>query len=465
MRSLVISSALLVAISGTGARTAGLPQTPPLALFFEAGGTDGRAAQIAMAALGRAWKDGYAAMIIDMARVLPPRMVDGKSQAHPVRVRLLRFLEQQTGQRFGDDLDRWRDWIWNRPYSPHPDYAAFKAEVYRRIDPQMTRFFTPPNATIRLDEIDWGGVKVNGIPPLDQPRSIAASAAGYLQDSHVVFGVVINGQARAYPKRILAWHEMARDRLGGVDITVVYCTLCGTVIPYNSVVGGTLRTFGTSGLLFRANKLMFDRESMSLWSTLDGHPVVGTLAGQPLTLEAFPVVTTTWGEWKTQHPTSTVLSLNTGYDRDYAEGVAYRDYFETDRLMFRVPRTDSRLKNKDEVLGVLLPAVGGGRQPLAFSVDFLMNHRIHHETAEQRSLVVLTSASGANRVYDAGPVRIRDWVDTTTVSDQSGRRWRVTEEALVPVGADPADPRPRVPAFRAFWFGWFAQFPETLLVK
>jgi hypothetical protein len=258
---------------------------------------------------------------------------------------------------------------------------------------------------------------------------------------------------------------MALDRLGGVELTVVYCTLCGTVIPYNSVVGGTKRTFGTSGLLYRANKLMFDRETMSLWSTLEGGPVVGTLAGQPLRLEAFPVVTTTWKEWKTQHPDTTVLSLETGYDRDYGEGVAYRDYFDTDQLMFRVPRTDPRLNNKDEILGVLLPAIGGGRQALAFSVDFLTRKRIHHEVAEGRSLVVVTSVQGANRVYDAGPVQLSGWTDDQTLRDDGGRRWRVTEEALQPADPKQRAPLPRVTAFRAFWFGWFAQFPETLLVK
>ena len=53
-----------------------------------------------------------------------------------------------------------------------------------------------------------------------------------------------NGEARAYPQRILAWHEMALDRLGGTELATVYCTLCGTVIPYKAEVGGVHRTFG-----------------------------------------------------------------------------------------------------------------------------------------------------------------------------------------------------------------------------
>jgi len=451
--------ALLVAIATT---QVGPPQ---MTRFLEAGGSDSAVAEEALRDIAGRWRDGYAAMFIDMARLLAPRRVNDELIPNPVRTRLIRFLERQTGQRFGDDLGQWREWIWSRPADPHPDYAAFKAAVYARIDPQMRRFFDTPTSTIRLDEVDWGGVGVNGIPPLDHARVIPATQASYLRDSHVVFGLMVNGEARAYPKRILAWHEMALDRLGNTELTIVYCTLCGTVIPYKSVVGGQHRTFGTSGLLYRSNKLMFDRESMSLWSTLDGRPVIGPLAGRPLTLEALPIVTTTWGEWRAAHPATTVLSLETGHDRNYAEGAAYREYFADDRLMFRVPKVDTRLKNKDDVLGVLVQAPGGGRQAVAFSAAFLARTRVHHETIEGRSLVVLTSVRGANRVYDAGDLRLSAWIDDTTVRDQQGRSWRVTEEALTPVNPSSGPARPRVAAFRAFWFGWYAQFPDTVLVK
>lgn len=437
---------------------------PPIQVFLDAGGANAAVAEKALATLGAVWRDGYASMLIDMARLLTPRRVNDELVPNQARVRLTRFLERQTRQRFGDDVGRWREWTWKLPYDPHPEYAAFKGAVYSVLDPKMAEFFRASNATIRLDEVDWGGVAVNGIPPLDHPRVISASAAAYLRDSHVVFGVVVNGQARAYPKRILAWHEMALDRLGNEELTLVYCTLCGTVIPYKSVVAGVKRTFGTSGLLYRSNKLMFDHETMSLWSTLEGRPVVGRLAGEPLTLDMWPVVTTTWAEWKAQHPATTVLSLETGHDRDYSEGAAYREYFESDRLMFRVPKLDTRLPNKAEVLGVLVPAVGGGRQAVAFSAAYLARQRVHHQTVEGRTFVVLTTRQGANRVYEAGATRMDAWLNDELVRDTTGRQWNVTEDALVPSGGV-AQPLRRVAAFRAFWFGWYAQFPDTILVK
>jgi hypothetical protein len=425
-------------------------------LFFQASASDSAAADRALAALAPVWRNGYTAMVVDMARFL-------RSGPGTPRARLIAFLEARTGQRFGDDLGAWREWMWKLPYDPHPRYMEFKAAVYRGAVEPRTGDFLRGQAAIRLDEIDWGGVKVNGIPPLVSPRVVSASEAGYLDDGHLVYGVVVGGEARAYPRRILAWHEMALDTLGGVRLAVVYCTLCGTVIPYRSDVGGVARTFGTSGLLYRSNKLMFDEESGSLWSTLEGKPVVGPLVGSGLTLEMEPVVTTTWGEWRRRHPSTTVLSLATGFDRDYGDGVAYREYFATDRLMFRVPRVDTRLKNKDEILGVLLPAIGGGRQAIAFAAAYLQSHRIHHGTYEGRALVVLTTTGGANRVYESGAIRIARWQGADAVVDATGQTWLVTEAALVKAGG--VDKLPRVPAVRAFWFGWYAQFPETALVK
>ena len=377
----------------------------------------------------------------------------------------MRFVERQTGQRFRGDVDRLQHWIWEQPYDPHPDYALFKGEWYAAVDTRFRSFFPRGvAATIRLDEIDWGGVVVNGIPPLAYPRTLPAADAEYLDDDHVVFGLAVNGEARAYPKRILAWHEMALDRLGGVELTIVYCTLCGTVIPYESVVDGRHVTIGTSGFLYRSNKLMFDDETKSLWNTFEGVPVVGPLVGSGLRLRHRSVVTTTWEEWRRLHPETTVLSLATGHRRDYSEGAAYRDYFATDRLMFQVPEVDRRLRNKDEVVVMLLADAAGARQPLAIAARFLGDNRVYQTEHAGQRLVVITSARGANRVYAAGTDRFARLLDDGRVADAAGGVWRVTEDALV-ADADPQRRLPRVAAQRAFWFGWYSQYPETRLIR
>ena len=484
MRAIVATFAIATLLSRFAA-SGQQPAAPDAALFVQAASRDSRAADAALETIAARWRDGYAAMIVDLARLMrpartatpaaetisadPESVTSGASdpatprQMHPssiVRARLIRFLQRQTGKRFGDDLWRWREWIWQLPYDPHPQYLPFKGEIYAQIDPRFRDFFQPDvKSVIRLDEVDWGGVPVNGIPPLDRPRTIAATQARYLKDDHLVFGLVVNGEARAYPKRILAWHELARDRVGGIDLTIVYCTLCGTVIPYESRAGSRMYTFGTSGLLYRSNKLMFDEETKSLWSTLEGRPAIGPLAGTGVELTSHPVVTTTWGEWKRMHPSSTVLALETGFRRDYSEGAAYRDYFSHDRLMFAVPLTDRRLRNKAEVLTVFVRGETGARLPAAIAVDLLKRKPVYHFDVGNRRFVVLTTKGGANRVYDAAGQSFSGAADD--VVDAAGTKWQAGEDALVTGTRRLA----RVPAQRAFWFAWYAQFPNTALFK
>ena len=437
------------------------PGDPDIRLFLVAGAADGAMAQDALDQIGAQWRDGYTGIVWDLAWSLRP--------PGPQLFRyfsLVDFLQQQTGQPHGADLVRWKEWIWEQPYDPHPDYGFFKGQWYSQLDPRFAEFF-PRGVTslIRLDEVVWGGVGVNGIPPLEYPAHLDAGEARYLSDDNIVFGIAVEEETRAYPKRILAWHEMALDRLGGVELTIVYCTLCGTVIPFESVAHGRRYTFGTSGLLYRSNELMFDHETHSLWNTFEGVPVVGALAGSGLRLTPRAVVTTTWGEWRRQHPATSVLSLDTGYRRDYSEGAAYRDYFGTDDLMFQVANRDARLPNKAEVLVLRSDVVGPGGQgrALAIAASFLQRNRVFHVTFADRKLVVLTSTEGANRVYDTEDVRVTRHVGEARVVDQRGRGGRVTEEALV-LDDDPSERRVRVPAQRAFWFGWYAQFPDTQLI-
>jgi hypothetical protein len=352
----------------------------------------------------------------------------------------------------------WFKWLWKQDVEPHPDYPEFRVRAFWEVDPRFQWwFYRGMPHTIRLDEIMWGGVKVDGIPPLEHPAVIKAEEASYLGGNNVVFGVYLNGEARAYPKRILAWHEMANDTVGGVDVSLAYCTLCGSAILYDQKIGGWQSDFGTSGFLYRSNKLMYDRKTRSLWSTFEGVPVTGKLVGSGLQLNRLPIVTTTWKAWREAHPSTTVLSLETGHKRDYSEGAAYRDYFSSHKLMFPVPFDDQRLKNKQEVLTLLL-----GGEAAAFDISFLRKNSLHHDKVGGLSVAVLTDRSGANRVYNSGAMVFSQWNQESLLTDKQGRTWKVTEDALI----GPHEERlPRLAAHRAFWFGWHAQFPNTRLIR
>ena len=159
-----------------------------------------------------------------------------------------------------------------------------------------------------------------------------------------------------------------------------------------------------------------------------------------------------------------MLSLDTGYARDYSEGAAYREYFVTDRLMFRVSKTDCRLRNKQEVLVMHLPdRAASDRVPVAIDAQFLRKHPVYGFTVGGEHYVVVTNTSGANRVYRSNAT-FPDRRQNTAIIDDNGDAWRLTESALV-LDRDSTRRLPRVAAQRAFWFGWYAQFPETILIK
>ena len=314
-------------------------------------------------------------------------------------VQLLAILQKKTGKTYAFNFNKWFEYIWNKEPSYGDAYFEFKAVLHRSIDPRFYRYFVNRSdlATIRLDEVRWGGVRQDGIPPLRSPKMISVEEADYLEDDNIVFGVSINGDVRAYPKRILAWHELFTDRIGDTPIAGVYCTLCGTVIMYRTKYGDKEYKLGTSGFLYRSNKLMYDQDTQSLWNTLWGTPVLGPLVGKGIQLDYLNVVNTTWGEWKARHPETKVLSPYTGHERDYGEGVAYREYFATDELMFNVPQTDKQLKNKQEILAIRLPEIT--EKTIAISSKFLKKKRLYSDEIAGHKFTVFTDPTGAHRVY------------------------------------------------------------------
>lgn len=378
------------------------------------------------------------------------------------RRKLIELITATTGIAYSGNTNDWYSWIWNQKIQSDPSYANFKADLYRNIDPRFEKYFRDRQASarIRLDEIRWGGVKQDGIPPLRNPKMITVKDATYLDDSNIVFGMKIKGDARAYPKRILAWHEMFTDTIGGVPIAGVYCTLCGTVIPFRTQLNGVNYALGTSGFLYRSNKLMYDKATQSLWSTERGEPVLGPLVDKGIALAYESVVTTTWGEWRKRHPDTTVLSLDTGHRRNYSEGYAYADYFATDELMFNTPFNDTRLANKQEILALRFAAAPN--EQLAIDTDFLSKNPLYKNRIGRQEFIVLTDNSGANRVYDPKGIHFVGYDGDSTVSDDEGNVWILKEEWLENTKGDKLT---RLPYHRAFWFGWLAAFPETQLIK
>ena len=230
-------------------------------------------------------------------------------------------LASLTGHRSARGWDEWMVWQQGQPPASLADsYLRLKLDVLTRADRRFNRFFNQSdlNHTIRLEEIAWRGLPVDGIGALTDPKMIsAAAAAELLTPDELVLGVEIDGDARAYPLRILDWHEVINDVIGETPVTVAYCPLCGTGVLYATKIDGreTPLEFGSSGLVYRSTQLVYDRQTDSLWDLFSGKPVVGPLTGAGVELQTLPIVMTQWADWQQRHPDTRVLSQDTGYDQ------------------------------------------------------------------------------------------------------------------------------------------------------
>jgi len=360
-------------------------------------------------------------------------------------------LEQLTGETLGREWHKWMLWQEAHPeIVPYPGFTELKADLMMRIDPNFGLFLHKGVAhDIRIEEIAWGGVRKDGIPALINPTHLAADEAGYLTDDELVFGVAINGDARAYPLRIMDWHEMFNDVVGGVPVALAYCTLCGSGILYDTRVPGRDApfVFGSSGFLYRSNKLMYDRETNSLWNQFTGRPVVGALTGSGIELKILPVAISTWAAWRERHPDTKVLSLDTGHSRDYRPGRPYGVYFASPDLMFPALVPGNALRAKDYVF-----ALRDGVQPKAWSLALFDGGAVVNGRLGDRSVVLIGDAGRRTvRAYEAGHRTFAASGAGLDVVISEDDEWQVTEDALVgPGGTQLA----RLPGHIAYWFAF-----------
>lgn len=276
--------------------------------------------------------------------------------------------------------------------------------------------FDLANATIAIDR---GGPPKDGIPAIDKPRFVRASGAALTADDRVL-GIVLGGKARAYPVRILNWHEVVNDRLGGRTVVVTYCPLCGTGMAFEPPAATGSAGFGVSGLLHNSDVLLYDRATESLWSQILSTAISGKL--KDTRLQSLPLTHTSWADWRQRHPDTEVLSTDTGFERDYGRD-PYAGYATVPQLLFDVQHHDARFPVKAWVLGV---QVNGTAKAYPFSV--------------------LDRAVGAHG-------ELRDQVGGQALRIRYDRAHHTAE-------AVDAQGQP-VPGVMSFWFAWVAFHPRT----
>jgi len=297
--------------------------------------------------------------------------------------------------------------------------------------------FLLPNAVVSRDlngfslngalipplEILPGGPPRDGIPSIDHPEFVIPQESDFLKPDDRILGIVISGTPKAYPIKILNWHEIVNDTVGDFHFAVTYCPLCGTGVAFSADILGEHLVFGVSGLLYNSDVLLYDRKSESLWSQIMGQAVTGPFKGRRL--EMLPLLHTTWDEWRTRYPTTAVLSTKTGFSRDYSRN-PYAGYEKSTRLYFKISHTPPRTYHqKERVLGIQV-----GDQFKAYPFIELNRHgkkKFTDQFGGKRYTIFWNSKN------QSGSIR-----------DYTGKE---------------------IHTIQAFWFAWYTFHPETQVFK
>ena len=352
-------------------------------------------------------------------------LAEAWAAAQEIRVELIAVLHRQAMARSSGRSSVLR-WMATMAYALGLAFSVCAASA-APPDPADFNGFDVANASVPTQAIQRGGPPKDGIPAIDRPKFVRAEQARLAGDDRIL-GVFLNGQARAYPVRILNWHEVVNDRFPGPSgdraVVVTYCPLCGTGMAFDPPARAGAAGFGVSGLLYNSDVLLYDRATQSLWSQILATAISGPLKGTRL--QPVPLTHTSWVDWRRRHPATEVLSTDTGFERDYVRD-PYAGYDRIQRLMFDVQHRDDRFPLKEWVLGLQVNGV-----PKAYPFSALAR------TVDARGELSDTVGGKKLRIrYDRAH-------GTAEAFDDQGRL---------------------LPGTMAYWFAWVAFHPKTEVLR
>ena len=295
------------------------------------------------------------------------------------------------------------------------------------------------------------------IPPLSSPRYVKAAEATWLKNGDLVLGFIEGDDARAYPIRILNFHEIVNETIGGRPVLISYCPLCRSGLVFDRRVNGRVLTFGNTGGLYESDLVMYDHQTDSFWFQVGGEAIVGSLTGTRLVL--LPALLLPWEEWRALYPASLVLSHKTGFARPY-DADPFVGYDEPGTPPgFPVRTSDRRLDPKAKVLGI---EQKGARRAYSFTG---LGDAVVMDTLGGQPLVIFSKRDGpAGAAFDP---RVKSQPFTFALKGgkftdaQTGSIWNLAGQAVAgPLAGARLTP---LPARSTFWFAWVAAFPDSSL--
>ncbi len=342
---------------------------------------------------------------------------------------------------------------------PPPGAAAeFKTDFSRHVVP--------------FSEIFSGGPPKDGIAAIDDPKfERVGEADSWLKPEEPVVRVAVGDEVRAYPIQVLMWHELVNDTVGKEALVVTFCPLCNTAIVFKRSLAGAVFDFGATGRLRNSNLIMYDRQTETWWQQATGEAIAGKHVGQKLDFHPGEMIS--WGDFKSRHPTATVLSRDTGFRRAYGRN-PYSGYDDIDKppFLFR-GETPKVLPPVARVLTIEV-----GKEAVAFPYRVLKRELVANDTVLSKPVVVFWKPGTSSALDDSTVAGGRDVGAATAysrrhlgrlltfeakgarfVDAETGSVWNAHGVAVS--GELEGAVLSPVVAINHFWFSWAAFKPET----
>lgn len=276
---------------------------------------------------------------------------------------------------------------------------------------------------ISAEALQKGCYTVDCIPSIDQPKFISADEASeWLKAEDMVFGIDLDGVQRAYPQKILNWHEIVNDKINDQAIVLTFSPLSGSALAFERKVDEVITEFGISGYLYNNNSLIYDRYEGNLWQQVSGEALSGPAAERNEKLTSLPIISVSWEKWLAKHPQSEVLSRENGLDANYNIS-PYNNYESTDRIHYPVTNFNDDIPIKTAIYGIEL-----NDQSKAYTLEALEREGTIQDQIADTPIEISLEESGKVSVKNL----------------ENGEE---------------------IQAIRLFWFAWFAFHPNTELYQ
>ncbi len=318
---------------------------------------------------------------------------------------------------------------------------------------------------INENEVVDGGPGIDGIPSIENPQFGNVTGMDNFRDDRRITAIRVGDRLIAYPHQILDHHEIVNHEIDGKPVTVTFCPLTGTSIGIKRDLNGTKLEFGVSGLLYRNNLIMYDRNSGSAWSQMELRSVAGDLSGTDAKM--IQMIETTWETWKKMYADSEVLTRNTGFDRDYSIFVYGSDYTKNNgRILFPIKNEDDRLQRKDRVHALLPGSASEDSDVKAYPIKEFgpEMHLVKDQFMSEDFLLVgnfdldLISSFKLMSEFERGLEM--DAVNSElpiVMKDQHGNGWDIFGYAIE--GPNKGERLTKARAYTGYWFGLADFFP------